>query len=58
MYCSYCKDKIKKHDKVCYDKDKKCYHLECFNQMNSYIDEFGETSTDEFGESSANEYGY
>lgn len=57
-YCNYCKDEIESNDRIKKDKQGNVYHEECFEQMNTYVDEFGETSTDEFGESSSEEYGY
>ena len=58
MWCSYCKEKIKNNEAHTVGQNGDKYHIECYKQMTTYVDEFGETTTDEFGESSAEEYGY
>jgi hypothetical protein len=58
-YCPYCKEKIEKGDRVIKGKNGRIFHSECYIQMNTYIDEFGDNfTTDEFGSSSVEEYGY
>jgi hypothetical protein len=40
-YCNYCKERISKDEPyVVYDEMK--YHRDCFEQMNLYIDSFGD----------------
>ena len=48
-YCLYCKDEINIRAPYTVDEHGRIYHPECYNQMNTYTDEFGTASTDEFG---------
>jgi len=58
IYCAYCKDEIRSDTTYIVASDGKKYHIFCYRQMNTYIDEFEKNSTDEFGENRAEEYGY
>lgn len=40
-HCTYCKNEILEIETVVKDKDD-LYHIECYNQMNLYMDEFGD----------------
>jgi len=58
MWCNYCKDRIEKRERYIKDRNGNFYHKECYEQMNTFVDDFGETITDEFGDSTFDEYGY
>lgn len=39
IYCAYCKEEIK--DEACVVRGEDVYHVDCYNQMNCFLDEFG-----------------
>lgn len=40
-YCSYCKDPIYEDDAYVVENEK-LYHPDCYQQMNTFLDSFGE----------------
>jgi hypothetical protein len=50
-YCLYCKSAIYYGDAYTVDKNNKIYHPSCYEQLNTYSDEFGTYNTDQFGDS-------
>lgn len=49
-WCGYCKDPIYKGDAYTKGRDGHIYHPDCYNQLNTYTDEFGTSNTDQFGD--------
>jgi len=39
-YCAYCKEEIR--DEACVVRGEDVYHVDCYNQMNCFLDEFGD----------------
>lgn len=46
-YCIYCKAKIEDNESMILTEDNKLYHAECYNLLNSYYDELGDSEYDE-----------
>ena len=49
-YCNYCKDKILRGKPYTKDSHGHIYCPDCFIQMNTYTDDFGNYNTNEFGD--------
>lgn len=49
-YCMYCKEAIYEGSAYTKGTDGKFYHPDCYNQINTYTDDFGTYTTNEFGE--------
>ena len=57
-YCLYCKEPIQEGEAYTVGINGTKYHVDCYTQMTTYSDDFGNSQLTEFGESISDEYGY
>ena len=48
IWCYYCHSFIEEYEETIQDDDGRIFHKECYEQMNTFTDDFGEATTCEY----------